>query len=33
MPYMLTADGWPLLERAVELLPKPKDQKVVALGR
>ena len=32
MPYMLTADGRPLLERAVELLPKTED-KVVALGR
>jgi hypothetical protein len=32
MPYMLTADGRPLLGRAVELLPKPED-KVVALGR
>jgi hypothetical protein len=32
MPFMLTADGRPLLERAVELLPKPED-KVVMLGR
>ena len=32
LPYMLTADGRPLLEKADELLPRP-EQKVVALGR
>ena len=32
MPYMLTNDGRPLLERAVELLPRP-DNKVVTIGR
>ena len=31
-PFMLTADGRPLIDRAVELLPKPGD-KVVALPR
>jgi hypothetical protein len=31
MPFMLTADGRPLLERAVELLPRPADEKVVSL--
>ena len=32
MPFMLDVSGRPLLERAIELLPKP-DDKVVALGR
>ena len=32
MPFMLTSDGWPLLERAVELLPRP-EEKVVMLGK
>ena len=32
LPFMLTADGRPLIDRAVELLPKPED-KVVALPR
>jgi hypothetical protein len=31
MPFMLMADGRPLLDRAVELLPKPADEKVVTL--
>ena len=33
MPYMLTADGRPLIERLAEsnLLPKPNDEKVVSL--
>jgi hypothetical protein len=31
MPYMLTADGRPLIERVAELLPKPEEQKVVQL--
>jgi hypothetical protein len=31
MPFMLTADGRPMLDRVIELLPKPDDQKVVAL--
>ena len=33
MPYMLTADGRPLIERLEEtdLLPKPSEQKIVAL--
>jgi hypothetical protein len=31
MPYMLTADGRPVLERAIELLPKPEEPKVIAL--
>ena len=30
LPFMLTADGQPLIDRAIELLPKP-DDKVVAL--
>ena len=30
MPFMLTADGRPMLDRAIELLPKP-DEKVVML--
>jgi hypothetical protein len=35
MPYMLTSDGRPLIERLAEsdLLPKPDDEKVVALPR
>ena len=33
MPFMLTADGRPLLEKAIELLPRPEEPKVVALGR
>jgi hypothetical protein len=32
MPYMLTPDGRPLLERVHELLPKPDGLKVVALS-
>jgi hypothetical protein len=32
MPYMLTADGRPLLERVQELLPKPDGIKVLALS-
>jgi hypothetical protein len=32
MPFMLTSDGRPLLERAVELLPRP-EEKVVMLGK
>lgn len=31
MPFMLTADGRPLIERLREALPKPDDGKVVAL--
>jgi hypothetical protein len=31
MPYMLTADGRPLIERVAELLPKAEEPKVVAL--
>ncbi len=31
MPYMLTADGRPLLERVADLLPHPDEQKVVSL--
>ena len=31
LPYMLAADGRPLLDRAVELLPKPDVEKVTAL--
>jgi hypothetical protein len=31
LPYLLAADGRPMLEHAIELLPKPEDQKVVAL--
>jgi hypothetical protein len=31
LPYMLAADGRPLLDRAVELLPAPGEEKVVAL--
>jgi hypothetical protein len=31
MPYMLTADGRPLIERVSELLPKPDEPKVVSL--
>ena len=31
MPFMLTSDGRPLLERVSELLPKPDQPKVVAL--
>jgi hypothetical protein len=31
MPYMLTADGRPLLDHVAELLPKPEPPKVVAL--
>ena len=33
MPYMLTADGRPLVERVAELLPKPEEQKVIALAK
>jgi hypothetical protein len=32
MPYMLTADGRPLIERVSELLPKPDEPKVVSLS-
>ena len=31
MPFMIGADGRPLLERAIEMLPKPEEAKVVAL--
>jgi hypothetical protein len=31
MPYMLTSDGRPVIERMIELLPKPDEPKVVAL--
>jgi hypothetical protein len=31
MPWMLTSDGRPLIERVADLLPKPEEQKVVAL--
>ena len=31
MPYMLTADGRPMIERVAELLPKAEEEKVVAL--
>jgi hypothetical protein len=31
MPYMLTSDGRPLVERAQELLPRPRNETVVAL--
>ena len=31
MPYMLTHDGRPLIERVADLLPQPDEQKVVAL--
>ena len=31
MPYMLTSDGRPLLERVNELLPKAEEPKVVSL--
>ena len=31
MPYMLTNDGRPLIERVDDLLPKPAEQKIVAL--
>jgi hypothetical protein len=31
MPYMLTADGRPLIERVRDLLPEPTDGKVVSL--
>ena len=31
LPYMLAADGRPLQDRAVELLPAPGEEKVVAL--
>jgi hypothetical protein len=31
MPFMLTADGRPLIERVSELLPKPDEAKVVLL--
>jgi hypothetical protein len=33
MPYMLTDDGRPLIERVAEMLPKPTEQKVIALTR
>ena len=34
LPFMLTADGRPLLERASELpLPQPEPQKVIPLAR
>ena len=32
LPFMLGADGRPLLDRAIELLPRP-EEKVVALPR
>ena len=31
MPFMLTADGRPLIERVSEVLPKPDEPKVVSL--
>jgi hypothetical protein len=31
MPFMLTKDGRPLIERAADLLPKPEEEKIVAL--
>jgi hypothetical protein len=31
LPYLLTADSRRVIERVQELLPKPADQKVVAL--
>jgi hypothetical protein len=31
MPYMLTSDGRPVIERAQELLPRPRSETVVAL--
>jgi hypothetical protein len=31
MPFMLTRDGRPLIERAADLLPKAEEEKVVAL--
>ena len=33
LPYMLTDDGRPVCERVAELLPKPTEQKVIALAR
>ena len=33
MPHMLTADGRPLVEYVAELLPKPEQQKVIALTK
>ena len=33
LPYMLTSDGVPLIERVAELLPKPEEPKVIALAR
>jgi hypothetical protein len=31
MPYMLTHDGRRLIERVQELLPKPTEEKIIAL--
>jgi hypothetical protein len=31
MPYMLTSDGRPVIERVSELLPKPEEPKVVQI--
>jgi hypothetical protein len=31
MPFMLTSDGRPLIERVSELLPKPDEPKVVQI--
>jgi hypothetical protein len=31
MPFMLSHDGRPLIERAADLLPEAKEEKVVAL--
>jgi hypothetical protein len=33
LPFMLTADGRPVLDRAVELLPRPEDKVVSLPGR
>ena len=36
MPYMLTNDGWPLIERIKEmgnLLPPPEEPKVISIQR
>jgi hypothetical protein len=32
MPYMLTSDGRPVIERAQEMLPRPRSETVVALS-
>jgi hypothetical protein len=32
MPYMLTSDGRPVIERVQELLPRPRSETVVALS-